>query len=536
MRCQAILMLMPFLLSGAAQAQDRTDPEGTPTTVLPSVRYGGGGYGAGPSVDSLQKSRDESGRKRDERITHQPLINIKVRVVEVDRSDTLDVSSILDYFSGAGDATSRTSGSPLNANPTVGGPGLERLGAVSRFSIPGLITDAATGSGTLVNLTSKHVNWVASLLATEFNADTINAPQVTTINGNNVVFRSGSKVPFQTGANIIQNGTSTIEQVFYKHVGLYISVTPDIVNWGENHEGRGSVPSDYHTERTDLSLERDNSEITPKDIADIGLCLKSLRNQQTVRLDEYQDLDLRDLFEALKNHPEVESDPEFVFDVVELLSEVANKSGLTYARMEKLLGGGLHERPLLQPGPGCDWRATECTVNLDVVVRLSDAANFNKDGVATSEGDVRAISNVVQVQSGHGIVMGGLISMGDQRVVAKVPVLGDVPLLGAAFRSKTNQRRKTETLIFIEAEVLPPLNTDYGEAVRQITAREFCAGAKHLDCDLCNGVLANGLSQAGVTSEYLPPMSHEEAGYWKDYRRDLRHRKVSTQLFDTLHR
>ena len=544
-------MLLRFILAGSmavwfgglslhGQLIDPTDPERTVTGFLyePPYAFAPGGGLALEARTAIDKnatetnvlyrdpsSNDYTGIKED--ITHQPLIHIKARVVEVDRSDSLSVASVLDYFSHQGAATSLTDGSPLN------GPNRERLGGATRFSIPELISSTSNGSGALVNLTGEHLNWVASMLATELNSDIINAPQVTTLNGKNVTFRAGSKVAFDLGANVFQaNGNTTTNTVFYKHVGLYLSVTPQIVHWGELHEGRGQVRDDYATEKDLARLP-----LGPEDIVDLEACLLHLRNNDELR-GHVRELD-PEFYEALitAGIPALAAAGDTLTAVVQILNGVLADSDADRFTLAQTLDHAIGV-PRSPTCADCDWRAADCTINLNIAVRLSDAGSFRDDGTFTakSEDDVRAISNVVQVKSGHGVVMGGLISMRDVQAASKIPVLGDLPLVGAAFRAKRTQRRKTETIIMVEASVLPPLDLPENcglETARSITSQDYCNGKIHLEGDLCHGFLADGMCRAGLAAHYLPPLRHDEKQYWLDYQRQVKHRKISTQLFDT---
>ena len=73
---------------------------------------------------------------------------------------------------------------------------------------------------------------------------------------------------------------------------------------------------------------------------------------------------------------------------------------------------------------------------------------------ANTEQNVRAIANVIQIKSGEGVVMAGLIGEREEELADKIPILGDLPYVGWAFRSKSTIRQKTELLIFLEASVL----------------------------------------------------------------------------------
>src|ERR1051325_6938139 len=59
----------------------------------------------------------------------------------------------------------------------------------------------------------------------------------------------------------------------------------------------------------------------------------------------------------------------------------------------------------------------------------------------------RRASTFVSVQSGQSILIGGLIETSEDNRVKKVPFLGDIPGLGALFRSRTKIENRKELLI-----------------------------------------------------------------------------------------
>jgi general secretion pathway protein D len=66
----------------------------------------------------------------------------------------------------------------------------------------------------------------------------------------------------------------------------------------------------------------------------------------------------------------------------------------------------------------------------------------------------RAADTVVVTPSGQTVVIGGLIQDNKTKIESKTPVLGDIPLLGAAFRRKVEQNQKTELLIFLTPRIV----------------------------------------------------------------------------------
>lgn len=66
----------------------------------------------------------------------------------------------------------------------------------------------------------------------------------------------------------------------------------------------------------------------------------------------------------------------------------------------------------------------------------------------------RVISTNVLVDNQQVLVLGGLIQKQMNNSVGKVPILGDLPLIGAAFRSKDRSHDKTNLMIFIKPTIL----------------------------------------------------------------------------------
>jgi len=69
--------------------------------------------------------------------------------------------------------------------------------------------------------------------------------------------------------------------------------------------------------------------------------------------------------------------------------------------------------------------------------------------------DSRTAQTEVIVQDGGTVVIGGLITDSVSDTVRKVPLLGDIPLIGWLFKSKTATRTRVELLIFVTAKIIP---------------------------------------------------------------------------------
>lgn len=68
----------------------------------------------------------------------------------------------------------------------------------------------------------------------------------------------------------------------------------------------------------------------------------------------------------------------------------------------------------------------------------------------------RKVTTSVSVFDGQTVVLGGLMREDVQKVEDKVPLLGDVPLLGRLFRSSVDQHLKRNLVIFVSARLINP--------------------------------------------------------------------------------
>ncbi len=78
----------------------------------------------------------------------------------------------------------------------------------------------------------------------------------------------------------------------------------------------------------------------------------------------------------------------------------------------------------------------------------------------------REINAQIAVQSRNTIVLGGLVSNDKTRTRTKIPLLGDIPLIGALFRSDSREEARTELLVLITPYVLLTPDEARQETVR----------------------------------------------------------------------
>jgi type IV pilus assembly protein PilQ len=68
--------------------------------------------------------------------------------------------------------------------------------------------------------------------------------------------------------------------------------------------------------------------------------------------------------------------------------------------------------------------------------------------------DSKRVTTQVVVENGETVVLGGIFEQTSRVDVTKVPILGDIPFIGAAFRNTKKQEDKTELLIFITPKII----------------------------------------------------------------------------------
>jgi general secretion pathway protein D len=68
--------------------------------------------------------------------------------------------------------------------------------------------------------------------------------------------------------------------------------------------------------------------------------------------------------------------------------------------------------------------------------------------------NIQQVETTVVAQDGETVVLGGMIQQRDTKTETKVPCLGDLPYLGAAFRYRTQVRQKTELLVILTPHIV----------------------------------------------------------------------------------
>ena len=107
----------------------------------------------------------------------------------------------------------------------------------------------------------------------------------------------------------------------------------------------------------------------------------------------------------------------------------------------------------------------KASLSLEVTPQITPEGNVildlevNKDsrGTLTSAGpaiNTKQIKTQVLVENGGTVVIGGIFTQDERTDISKVPFLGDLPILGYLFQTKTKSISKTELLVFITPKIV----------------------------------------------------------------------------------
>ena len=125
----------------------------------------------------------------------------------------------------------------------------------------------------------------------------------------------------------------------------------------------------------------------------------------------------------------------------EIPFQQATSSGATSVSFKKAVLS-LKVTPQITPD---DNIIMDLNVNQDTVGQLT---------VAGPAINTKRVSTQVLVENGGTVVIGGIFGRTENKAVTKVPLLGDIPILGLLFRTNFKQDDKTELMVFITPRIL----------------------------------------------------------------------------------
>lgn len=120
----------------------------------------------------------------------------------------------------------------------------------------------------------------------------------------------------------------------------------------------------------------------------------------------------------------------------------------------KKFGVGLVFTPTVLDGGKIALKVAPEVSELDFTTAPVVVSGFQVPGLR-----VRRTATHIELKDGQTFAIAGLLSDNHRNAISKFPVLGDIPILGALFRSNSYQKNETELVILVTPRLVKPLTT-----------------------------------------------------------------------------
>lgn len=97
-------------------------------------------------------------------------------------------------------------------------------------------------------------------------------------------------------------------------------------------------------------------------------------------------------------------------------------------------------------------------IRMQLMPEVSEVERYIRAaGIEVPQFATRRALTTIELGDGDSFVLGGLMSSSDLEELQKIPLLGDIPVLGAAFRKSSTDRRRTELIIVATVNLVKPM-------------------------------------------------------------------------------
>ena len=94
------------------------------------------------------------------------------------------------------------------------------------------------------------------------------------------------------------------------------------------------------------------------------------------------------------------------------------------------------------------------TLSVNPTVSAVGASQDTPQGTITLTQQRQLQSGQIRLRDGQTLILSGIIQDSDRTTVTKVPILGDIPLLGALFRSTSKQNQRQEVIVLLTPQII----------------------------------------------------------------------------------
>jgi general secretion pathway protein D len=115
-----------------------------------------------------------------------------------------------------------------------------------------------------------------------------------------------------------------------------------------------------------------------------------------------------------------------------------------------------------------------------LIVKLERSDFGAQSGSAPPPSVASTVDTIVTVPNNKTIILGGMLKLNQSKGGSKVPLLGDIPIVGAAFRSTNDTVDDSKLYVFVKANILRPEATLEGlSEIEKISERNRAAFEKN---------------------------------------------------------
>lgn len=144
------------------------------------------------------------------------------------------------------------------------------------------------------------------------------------------------------------------------------------------------------------------------------------------------------------------------------------------------LAGGEFPVPVLQTGNGNQgitivWKEYGIRLNFKPTIVDEDhirlelepevsTIDFNNgvrfNGFVVPALRTRRAKTGVELRDGQSFALAGLLDNNETKTLSRIPIVSDIPVIGALFKSKSFEKKETELMFFVTAHMVKPINSD----------------------------------------------------------------------------
>jgi type IV pilus assembly protein PilQ len=156
--------------------------------------------------------------------------------------------------------------------------------------------------------------------------------------------------------------------------------------------------------------------------------------------------------------------------------------GFEFVTSSTSSGTSSGRRPIIKnAGLSVDIAVNRIDDNGFVSVSVAPTVSAPGGSIATADGPITLLqersltSGEIRLRDGQTLILSGIIQESDRSTVSKVPILGDIPILGALFRSTSKTNSRQEVIVLLTPRILNDgtnqVNYTPGNDARQLLQR-----------------------------------------------------------------